>query len=134
MTEVTAAIIYKDDRILMCQRPKGKRCELLWEFPGGKLEKDETLENCIIRECREELDVSVIPEHIVGAVEYDYGDISVRITFFLCSVYGDSPKCIEHNSIDWLSFDEISKLELCPADREMLNLYADKIKKLIISQ
>ena len=59
MLEVTAAIICKDGEVLICQRPKGKNCELLWEFPGGKIESGETAEACIVREIQEELGVTL---------------------------------------------------------------------------
>lgn len=59
MIQVTTAIIQRDDKLLICQRPKGKQCELLWEFPGDKIEAGESLEECFVRECREELDVTI---------------------------------------------------------------------------
>ena len=59
LTNVSAAVIKNGDKVLLCQRPKGKRHELLWEFPGGKIEPNETEEDCVIREIQEELDVTL---------------------------------------------------------------------------
>ena len=72
MLEVTAAIICKDGKFLICQRPKGKNCELLWEFPGGKIEPKETAEACIIREIQEELDVTLRVLRKFTDVIYEY--------------------------------------------------------------
>ncbi len=121
MVEVSAAIIKKDDKILICQRPKGKNCELLWEFPGGKLESLETPKDCLIRECKEELDVTIEVKRLVQKVEYDYPDTKVLIYFYLCEIKYGNPSCIEHNDIKWCTINEISNMNLCPADREMLN-------------
>ena len=59
MTEVVAALIWNNDRFLICQRPKHKSCGLLWEFVGGKVEQGETKEQALIRECKEELDITL---------------------------------------------------------------------------
>lgn len=133
MTEVTAAIIHKSGQLLICQRPKGKSCEMLWEFPGGKIEGGETLENCLIRECQEELGVIVKPEVPIRIVEYKYPNITVNIHFFCCKLVEGEPRCIEHNDIQWRIPDEIIKLPLCPADKIMLELSLDDIKKHISS-
>jgi 8-oxo-dGTP diphosphatase len=127
LIEVTAAVIHKDGKLLICQRPEGKRCELLWEFPGGKIEVGETPEECLIRECHEELGVTIKPEKLITTVEYEYPSITVNIHFFFCELVDAEPECIEHNDIQWLSLDEILKLPLCPADSKMLGLAMDII-------
>lgn len=122
MIDVTAAIIYKDNKFLICQRPKGKRCELLWEFPGGKVEYGERLEEGVIRECYEELGVIIKPEKLFCIVNYEYPDIIVNIHFYICKIIEGKPICIEHNELQWLTLDEIIKLPLCPADEDMLSI------------
>lgn len=131
MIEVIAAIIHNNEKLLICQRPKGKRCEMLWEFPGGKIEAGETPEECIVRECREELGVTIKPEKLIRAVEYEYPGITVNIYFFFCELIDGEPECIEHNDIQWCTIDEIMELPLCPADNKMLNLSVEDIRGLI---
>jgi 8-oxo-dGTP diphosphatase len=131
LIEVTAAIIKRDGKLLICQRPKGKRCELLWEFPGGKIETGETAEECLIRECREELDVIVKIVKLVKKVDYQYPDINVCIYFYLCELDNKEPTCVEHNKIQWCTIDEILDLSLCPADNKMLSLAENDIKGMV---
>lgn len=128
MIQVTAAIIQRDRKLLLCQRPKGKRCELLWEFPGGKIELGETPEECLARECYEELGIVIETEKLIGEVEYTYPDITVNIYFYLCKLVDGEPVCYEHNNIKWFTVDELLKLPLCPADNKMLNLVLEDIK------
>lgn len=122
MIEVTAAVIHRDGKLLICQRPKGKRCELLWEFPGGKIEPGETPEECLIRECQEELGIAIKPERLLGTIKNDDTEVTVNIHFFLSSIVSGAPACLEHNNIQWCTMDEIVHLPLCPADSEMLSV------------
>lgn len=131
MIEVTAAIIKRGENFLICQRPIGKRCELLWEFPGGKLETGETAEECLVRECHEELDVTVNVKKLIKKVNYQYPDIDVCIYFYLCELDAKEPTCIEHNKMKWCTIDEILKLPLCPADSKMLSLAENDIRGII---
>jgi 8-oxo-dGTP diphosphatase len=131
MIEVTAAIIHNEGKILICQRPRGKRCEMLWEFPGGKIEDGETSEECLIRECREELGITIVPEKMIQEVKYDYPDVSVNIRFYMCKFVDGEPTCLEHNDIQWLTLEEILNLPLCPADKKMLKLTEQEICEFI---
>jgi mutator protein MutT len=128
MIEVTAAIIHSDGKLLICQRPRGKRCEMLWEFPGGKVEIGETQEECLIRECQEELGITIEPEKLIHEVEYDYPDVTVNILFYICKFVDGEPTCIEHNDIRWCTLNEIMELPLCPADNNMLDLAAEDVR------
>lgn len=131
MIEVTAAIIHKDGKLLICQRPRGKRCEMLWEFPGGKIEAGETPEECLIRECQEELGVAINTDRLLRRVEYEYPEFIVNIYFYICKLVDGEPIYIEHNDIQWLTLDKILNLPLCPADKKMLNLEEKEIRKYI---
>lgn len=82
ITEVVAALIVKDHRFLICQRPAHKARGLLWEFVGGKVEPGETLPQALIRECREELGIRVTPQEIFMQLVHIYPDITVRLTLF----------------------------------------------------
>lgn len=124
MLEVVAAIIKRDGRILACQRPPEKARGLLWEFPGGKVEPGESREDAIIRECREELGITLVPESIFTEVTHHYPDLTVHLTFFLCSLPEGEPVPLEHHAVLWALPGELARLPFCPADRgvaDMLN-------------
>ena len=120
MTEVVAALIWQDEKFMICQRPAHKARGLLWEFVGGKVEKGETKENALIRECREELDVVLSVGEIFTDVVHEYPDLTVHLTLFNASIAEGTPKKIEHNDIRWITPKEISEYEFCPADVEIL--------------
>lgn len=120
MTDVVAALIWDGDRFLACQRPANKARGLLWEFVGGKLEPGETLQEALIRECREELDIIVEPKNVFMEVIHEYPDLTVRLTLFNATIAQGIPKALEHNDIRWITRDQIDSLDFCPADEEIL--------------
>ena len=120
MTDVVAALIWEGDRFLACQRPAHKARGLLWEFVGGKVEPRETKEAALIRECREELAVTVVPRDVFMEVIHEYPDLTVRLTLFNAAIAEGTPKLLEHNDLRWITVDEIDTLEFCPADEEIL--------------
>jgi len=122
--DVAAAIIRDGEKFLICQRPKGKNCELLWEFPGGKIEPGETAEQCIVRECREELGVTVRLLGKFGEAAYDYPDRRVRIAFFDARVFSGVPVNKEHNDMRWVTYKQVRDFEFCPADEKIVGRIA----------
>ena len=120
MTDVVAALIWEGDRFLACQRPAHKARGLLWEFVGGKVEPGESLEDALIRECREELDITVAPRDVFMEVIHEYPDLTVRLTLFNAAIAEGTPKALEHHDIRWITVREIDGLEFCPADEEIL--------------
>ena len=120
MTEVVAALIWKEDKFLACQRPAHKARGLLWEFVGGKVEPGETLEQALVRECREELDITVEPEDIFMEVEHVYPDLTVRLTLFNAVIREGEPRKLEHHDLRWVTVQEMDELPFCPADEEIL--------------
>ena len=120
MTDVVAALIWEGDRFLACQRPAHKARGLLWEFVGGKVEPGESLENALIRECREELDITVAPRDVFMEVIHEYPDLTVRLTLFNAVIAEGKPKALEHHDIRWITVQEIDGLAFCPADEEIL--------------
>ena len=120
MTDVVAALIWEGDRFLACQRPAHKARGLLWEFVGGKVEPGETLEEALIRECREELDITVAPGEVFMEVIHEYPDLTVRLTLFNATIARGTPRALEHNDIRWITTAQIDELEFCPADEEIL--------------
>ena len=120
MTDVVAALIWEGVRFLACQRPAHKARGLLWEFVGGKVEPGESLEDALIRECREELDITVAPRDVFIEVIHEYPDLTVRLTLFNAAIAEGKPKALEHHDIRWITVREIDGLEFCPADEEIL--------------
>ncbi|MBQ6863555.1 MAG: (deoxy)nucleoside triphosphate pyrophosphohydrolase [Clostridia bacterium] len=130
MTQVVAALIWKEDRFMICQRPAHKARGLLWEFVGGKVEPGETKKQALIRECREELDVLVDVGDVFFQVEHMYPDITIELTLFNCSLAAGVPKLLEHNDIQWILPSQIDEFPFCPADEEILK----EIKKIYVSE
>lgn len=120
ITEVVAALIWDGDRFMACQRPANKARGLLWEFVGGKVEPGETKEQALIRECREELDVSLSVGDVFMDVTHTYPDLTVHLTLFNAKISSGVPKKLEHNDIRWITVDEIHTLDFCPADEVIL--------------
>ena len=120
MTEVVAALIWDENRFLACQRPAHKSRGLLWEFVGGKVEPGETKEQALIRECQEELAVTVAVRDVFMEVDHVYPDLTVHLTLFNASISEGIPQKIEHNDLRWITVEEIDQYEFCPADEEIL--------------
>ena len=120
MTEVVAALIWDKNRFLACQRPVHKARGLLWEFVGGKVEPGETKEQALIRECQEELAVTVAVQDVFMEVDHVYPDLTVHLTLFNASIAEGIPQKIEHNDLRWITVEEIDQYEFCPADEEIL--------------
>ncbi len=122
MTEVVAALIWNGDRFLACQRPANKARALLWEFVGGKVEPGETKEQALIRECREELGVTVEVGSVFTEVTHEYPDMTVHLTLFNASIAQGKPQKLEHNDIRFIIPAETELYEFCPADEEILRM------------
>ncbi len=120
MVEVVAALIWDKDKFMICQRPANKARALLWEFVGGKVEPGETKEQALIRECREELAITLKVEDVFMDVVHEYPDITVHLTLFHASIAEGAPQKLEHNDIKWITPDEIPFYNFCPADTEIL--------------
>lgn len=126
ITEVVAALIWDNDKFMICQRPAHKARGLLWEFVGGKVEAGETKEAALIRECQEELAVTLSVGDVFMEVVHEYPDITVRLTLFNALIAEGVPQKLEHNDIRWITPAEIPQYNFCPADVEIL----DKIMEL----
>ena len=120
MIEVVAALIWDKDKFMICQRPANKARALLWEFVGGKVEPGETKEQALIRECREELAVTVSVGDIFMDVIHEYTDLTVHLTLFNATIAEGEPVMLEHNDIRWITPGEIPNYDFCPADEEIL--------------
>ena len=134
MTEVVAALIWKNNKFMICQRPAHKARGLLWEFVGGKVEPGETKKQALIRECKEELNVLLSVGNVFTDVVHEYPDLTVHLTLFNATIAEGEPQRLEHNDIQWITPSEISSYEFCPADEEILaricEIYLPMCKRL----
>ena len=119
-TEVVAALIWNGNQFMICQRPAHKARGLLWEFVGGKVEPGETKEQALIRECREELAVTLDVGETFLDVTHAYPDLTVHLTLFHAAIREGVPRKLEHADIRWITVDEIDQYAFCPADVEIL--------------
>lgn len=133
MIDVVAALIWDEDKFMICQRPAHKARALLWEFVGGKVEPGETKEQALIRECQEELAVALSVGNVFIDVVYEYPDITVHLTLFNATIAGGIPQKLEHNDIKWITPKDIPQYDFCPADEEILKriieVYNDKTER-----
>lgn len=106
MTEVVAALIWDQNRLMICQRPAYKARGLLWEFAGGKVEPGETKEQALIRECQEELAITLNVGEVFMDVIHKYPDLTVHLTLFHTTIQEGVPQKLEHNDIRWITADE----------------------------
>ena len=120
MVQVVAALIWRDEKFMICQRPLSKTRALQWEFVGGKVEEGETLEQALNRECIEEIGVVVEVGSVFAEVDHVYPDITIHLTLFNARLAGGEPKKLEHNDIRFITPSEIPQYEFCPADKDIL--------------
>ena len=120
VTQVVAALIWRGERFLICQRPAHKTRGLLWEFVGGKVEPGETKEEALVRECREELGIPLQVGEVFLEVTHPYSDMTVHLTLFHARILEGEPRKLEHNDLRWITREEIPLYDFCPADVEIL--------------
>ena len=117
---MVAALVVEDGRFMICQRPAHKARGLLWEFVGGKVEKGETKAQALVRECREELGVTVAPGDVYMEVDHVYPDITIHLTLFRAAIVSGRPQRLEHADIRFIPPSDIPQYAFCPADAAIL--------------
>lgn len=117
--EVVAAIIERDGLVFATQRGYGD-FKSWWEFPGGKIEGEETSEEALVREIHEELDTEISVDSPVMDVSYDYDDFHLDMHCFRCSLAGKEPTLLEHEAAKWVDAHTIGLLKWLPADTEVV--------------
>lgn len=125
MTEVVAALIWQEEHFLICQRPAHKARGLLWEFVGGKVEPGESRETALLRECREELGITVSVGDCFAQLDHHYPDISIRLSLYHCTITQGVPQLLEHNALQWILPGQIPEFEFCPADADILRMIGE---------
>ncbi len=129
MTHVVAALIWQGDRFMICQRPAHKARALLWEFVGGKVEPGESGPDALIRECKEELGVTVEVADVYAELVHEYPDMTITLTLYNASIREGTPRRLEHNDIQFITRDEIDGYNFCPADEEILAMLKKDAKR-----
>lgn len=133
--KVVGAAIISGDKVLVAQRPYSDKAykSLKWEFPGGKIEPGESEEEAITREIREELGCRITVDILLPEIEHHYPDFTLFMTICLCHLTGSStPQCLEHNSLLWLSSDQLSTLDWAAADARCYPLVSDYLNKITL--
>ena len=122
MIEVVAGIIYKNNKFLIAQRNFKKAQGGLWEFPGGKVEKNESYENALIREIKEELNADIEVNGYIGEIIYNYPEKDIKLIFYKAKLLSEKVELLEHESFRWITKDEKDKFEFAGADKSVFDL------------
>src|SRR3990170_3403918 len=120
--EVTAGVLRRRGRVLIARRPEGKLLGGLWEFPGGKRERGESLEACLRRELREELGVAVRVGREVGAIDHAYSHFRVTVHAFECTIRQGSPRAIESDELRWVMPQELAGYPMGKVNRAIARM------------
>jgi mutator protein MutT len=123
--EVSAALIFRDGKLLITQRHANAHLGGLWEFPGGKREPDETFEQCLVREIREELGVEISVGALFEEISHAYPEKSVRLKFFVCKLLSGEPQPLDCAAVRWVARPELAEFEFPAADRRLLERIKD---------
>lgn len=120
--QVTAALIPRQGRLFIAQRPPHKSCGLFWEFPGGKKEKGESLEKSLSREINEELCWDVRVRELFHVVHYDQPGLNLDLYAFWCSIEGGTLCLKEHVAFEWVLPQKLHRFKLTGADQQLIPL------------
>lgn len=126
MKEVVAALICREGRLMICQRPEEKAQALLWELAGGKVEPGETKEHALAREFREELGVELKVGSAYMEVTHPYEQGTIHLTVFSAEIASGEPKLLEHRDLRWVSAEELEQYTFCPADVPVLQRWKEE--------
>ena len=118
--EVSAALIFRDGKLLITQRHAKAHLGGLWEFPGGKREPGETAEECLVREIREELGVAISVGELFEEISHDYPEKSVRLKFFICKLISGEPQPLDCAAVKWIGKTELADFKFPAADAQLL--------------
>lgn len=121
MVDVVAALIRDGERFLICKRPAHKARALMWEFPGGKVEAGESPRDALIRECMEELDITLDVGGLYMQVTHEYPDIQIRLSLYEAVIASGQLRGKEHEALCWILPREIPDFEFCPADVDIID-------------
>lgn len=119
--EVVAAVIEKDNKVFCCKRGPGRDLEGYYEFPGGKIEINETKEEALIREIKEELNIDISIDSYITTIEYDYPSFHLIMHIYRCIIINGDISLTEHTDSIWCNVNELMDVNFAPADLKVLN-------------
>jgi mutator protein MutT len=119
-TEVSAALIFRAEKLLITQRHATSHLGGLWEFPGGKREASESFEQCLVREIREELGVEISVGELFKEISHNYPEKSVRLKFFICKLLDGEPQPLDCAAVKWIAKTELASFDFPAADAQLL--------------
>ena len=122
MINVVAAIIKKNDHFLIVQRNRKKHMGLKWEFPGGKVEKNETFEEALLREIKEELNIKIVLQDKIAEEKYKDEKIDIVLHYYLCNEKSGTIELNEHEDLAWVEKKDFDKYDFAEGDRNILSL------------
>jgi len=120
--DVVAAVIFKESKFFIAQRNRNKHMGLCWEFPGGKVEKNENFEQALKREIKEELNIIILINKKIGVENYQDDKINVKLHYYLCSHIDGDFILNEHEDSAWISKNEFNKYNFAEGDRDIISL------------
>ena len=118
---VVAGVLTQGQSFLIARRRNGKSLAGYWEFPGGKLEDNESPEQALKRELQEEFSIDVTVEGYIGRSEYDYDHISIELLAYRASIHTGEFKLTDHDAIEWVTIEQAKSYRLAPADIPILD-------------
>ena len=119
---VSAAVIVKDNKYFIAKRNKDKHLGGYFEFPGGKQDDNETLEQTVIREIKEELNVDITVDRKLGEEHYSDEKINVHLHYFFCTIIKGDIVLKEHEEAAWVSKEEFNKYKFAEGDKDIISL------------
>ena len=120
MIDVVAAVIKKNNLYFIAQRNRNKHFAYYWEFPGGKVDKQETFENALKREIKEELSINIKVFNHIASEKHKDEKIDVNVHYFLCQSLNDNIILFEHEDMKWLKKNELKKFKMAPGDSKII--------------
>lgn len=127
MIKVVGAVIEKEGSIFCAKRGPGKALAGLWEFPGGKLEDDETAEEALVREMEEEFSCLILAKEELLTIQHLYDFGTVELTTLLCELHEGEPRLSEHTEMRWVKISELPELDWAPADVPTVELLIQRL-------
>jgi 8-oxo-dGTP diphosphatase len=121
ITNVVAAIIRQKNLYLIVKRNRNKHFGLKWEFPGGKVEIGENFHDALIREIKEELNISIKIQKKIAQKKYKDTKINIIIHYYLCSLDNGKIKLLEHEDLSWVEKKNFLQYDFVPGDKEILS-------------
>ena len=124
--KVVCGIIYDNDKIFICRRKEGKSLSGFWEFPGGKVESNETDQVTLKRELQEELEMEINIDSFIGQSNHDYGSFQIELYGYSCSLINYAGNLTDHDAYEWTDIASLSAYKLAPADIPFIQMIENK--------